>query len=258
MLAVISPSKNLDFKNPINTRKRTDPVFLDSAANLVGDLRELSPAKLSKLMNINDDLSELNAQRYQAWTPNRRNARQALLAFRGDVYWGLEAWTYTEAQLTQAQRRLRILSGLYGVLKPLDVIHPYRLEMGLPFRNHAGADLYAYWGEKITKQLNEDLAQQSNPILVNLASDEYFKSIRLEALDFPVISCSFLDNFRGQYRFMSYYGKKARGLMAKHIVLNKVNTVKALKAFDLAGYRFSKSRSSKERLTFVRDEIPSQ
>lgn len=256
MLSVISPSKNLDFKSDAKSRKKTTPLFLDDASHLIDNMRDLSGGEIQNLMSINQDLVELNKERYQTWNTDFKGARQALLAFKGGVYFGLEAWNFSEGDLTSAQRRLRILSGLYGMLRPLDLIHPYRLEMGLPIKTGEFDDLYAYWGSRISEELNKQLEEHRNPVLVNLASDEYFKVIDQEKLNYPVVQCRFLDKFRGKYRFMSFYGKKARGLMAKHIILNKIDNVAGLKRFDLEGYRYDKSLSKKESLAFVRDEVP--
>ena len=256
MLAVLSPSKNLDFKSPKTSRKRSEPVFVDDTELLVGQLKELKAKDIQNLMNISDDLSEVNRQRYQTWTRDFKQAKQAILAFKGDTYWGLEAWDFSERELTSAQRRLRILSGLYGLLKPLDLIHPYRLEMGLAFENSRAANLYGFWGDKITEKLNEELSTQTRPMLINLASHEYFSSISKEKLNYPVVQCQFLDKFRDDYRFMSYYGKRARGMLARHIVVNKVDTLKGLRAFNYANYEYNADRSTKYRLVFTRDEPP--
>ena len=219
-------------------------------------MKQFSADDIKQLMSISDELAELNESRYQDWCSNTKGGRQAMLAFKGGVYFGLEAWTLNERDFTSAQRRLRILSGLYGVLKPMDMIHPYRLEMGLPINNQSGSDLYAFWQSKVTEELNQDLASHRNQVLVNLASDEYFKVIDKQQLNHRVVQCQFLDKFRDGYRFMSFYGKKARGLMARHIITNKIDNVAGLKRFDLEGYRFDQSRSLKDKLVFIRDEPP--
>ena len=169
---------------------------------------------------------------------------------------GLAAWEFSERELTSAQRRLRILSGLYGLLKPLDLIHPYRLEMGVAFKNDRASNLYGFWGDKITDQLNQDLSQQSRPVLVNLASAEYFNAVDTSKLNYPVVQCQFLDKFRDDYRFMSYYGKRARGMLARYIIVNKIETLKGLRAFNHANYQFNPDRSTNNRLVFTRDEPP--
>ena len=257
MLAVLSPSKNLDFKSSRTTHKKSEPVFISDSAQLIAQLRKLNTEEIKSLMNISDDLSELNHGRYQSWTPEYKQARQAILAFKGETYWGLEAWEFTERELTSAQRRIRILSGLYGLLKPLDLIHPYRLEMGLPFANDRAGNLYGFWGCKITDELNHDLSQQRRPILVNLASKEYANAIETRQLNYPVIQCEFLEKFRDDYRFMSFYGKRARGMLAKYIVVNKIETRKGLREFDYANYRFNAECSTQDRFVFTRDQPPS-
>ena len=256
MLTVVSPSKNLDFKKKVRTSKRTDPTFLDEAEVLINDLRRLSPTDIRELMNLNEDLSELNADRYRAWRADRKKAKQAIYAFRGSVYLGLDSENFSTTDMTSAHRRLRILSGLYGLLRPSDLIHPYRLEMGLPFENTRGANLYEFWGDKVTRKLNEELATHSKPILINLASGEYSKVIDRSSLNYPVIDCSFLDNHNGTFRFMSFYGKKARGILARYIIQNKIETIKGLKNFNLEGYQYSPERSSKYHMVYVRPEIP--
>lgn len=254
MLSVISPSKNLDFKTRATSRKKTEPLFLNEAESLVATMNQLNARDIKSLMNINDDLATLNEERFRNWDTGSRTAKQAVLAFRGDVYLGLDATTLSERDLTSAQRRIRILSGLYGVLRPLDQIHPYRLEMGLPIKSNGAENLYGFWRSRLTDYLNEELSQQSNPILINLASDEYFKVIDTSRIEYPIIKCQFLDKFRDNYRFMSYYGKRARGLMARHIVTEKIDNIAGLKRFASNGYRFDKERSSKTNLVFIRDE----
>ena len=254
MLSVISPSKNLDFKTRSTSRKKSEPLFLSEAASLVDTMRQMDARDIRSLMNINEDLAQLNEERFQNWDTDFRGTKPAILAFRGDVYLGLDALTLTERDLTSAQRRVRILSGLYGLLRPLDRIHPYRLEMGLPVKSNGFENLYQFWGDRIADSLNDELEQQRNPILVNLASDEYFKVIDRSRIKFPIVQCQFLDKFRGNYRFMSYYGKRARGLMARHIVTQKIDNFAGLKRFTSNGYRFDNERSSKSKLVFTRDE----
>lgn len=257
MLTVISPSKNLDFKAKTKSIKRSDPLFLDEAETLVNDLRVLNTNDIQDLMNINVELSELNASRYQEWHRERKNAKHAIFAFRGSVYLGLDVASFSTSDMTSAHRRLRILSGLYGLLRPSDLIHPYRLEMGLPFENSGGANLYEFWGDKITQQLNHELQSHSKPTLINLASGEYFNAIDQTKLNYPVINCQFLDNHNGNYRFMSFYGKRARGLLARYIVQNKVETLKGLRGFNSEGYEFCTERSSKDKYVFIRPSVPS-
>ena len=256
MLVLLSPSKSLDFNTKPVTRKRTEPMFLDKADDLVNELRTLSPSKISNLMGINKELGELNAERYSNWDKNFRNGRPAALAFRGDVYLGLGARDFSERDFTSAQRRVRILSGLYGVLRPLDLIHPYRLEMGTDLRYGNYKNLYEYWGSTIVDQLNSELENQRNPILVNCASNEYFPDVNRKRINFPVINCRFLERHGDDYRFMSYFGKRARGLLARHVVLNRIDTRKRLKEFNYEGYYFAPSRSASDDFVFLRDERP--
>ena len=254
MLAVISPAKSLDFETRPVTRKSSKPAFVDDAAVLIKDLARLAPGDISDLMGISQKLGELNCNRYNEWRTDARGAKQAALAFTGDVYMGLGAWDFSERELTSLQRRVRILSGLYGVLKPMDKIHPYRLEMGTAFANARGADLYAFWGDRITDALNDDLAGHRNKTLVNLASNEYWHAVNPDKLDARVVNTRFLDTKNGQIKFISFFAKKARGLMAAYIARNRVETIKGLKAFDTEGYRYSEERSSADELVFVRPE----
>lgn len=258
MLAVISPAKSLDFETKPTTRKASTPAFLDDAAVLIDDLVKLAPGDVSDLMGISTKLGELNCNRYNEWRKATRGGKQAALAFTGDVYMGLAAWDFDARELTSLQRRVRILSGLYGLLKPMDRIHPYRLEMGTAFANARGRDLYAFWGDRITDALNADLAKHRNKTLVNLASNEYWGAVNPDELDAKVIGARFLDRAKGdgQYKIISFFAKKARGLMAAYIAKNRVETVKALKAFDWEGYRYSAEHSRNGELAFIRDERP--
>ncbi len=256
MLAVISPAKSLDFETRPPARKSSAPAFLDEAATLVEKLAKLSPEDVSGLMGISPQLGELNHGRYQTWRRDARKGKQAALAFTGDVYMGLQAWDFSARELTSLQRRVRILSGLYGLLKPLDKIHPYRLEMGTALANERGPDLYSFWGDRITDALNEALAGHRNKTLVNLASKEYWQAVRADDVDGKVLRIRFLDRHADGYQVLGFFAKKARGLMAAYIAKNRVETVKALKAFDCQGYRYSKPRSSASELTFVRDARP--
>ena len=256
MLAVISPAKSLDFETRPTTRKASTPAFLDDAAALIEDLVKLAPGEVSDLMGISTKLGELNCDRYNEWRKATRGGKQAALAFTGDVYMGLAAWDFDARELTSLQRRVRILSGLYGLLKPMDRIHPYRLEMGTAFANARGRDLYAFWGDRVTDALNAELARHRNKTLVNLASNEYWGVVDPDGLEAKVIGARFLDRNNGQYKIISFYAKKARGLMAAYIAKNRVETVKALKAFDWEGYRYSAEYSRKSELAFVRDERP--
>lgn len=256
MLMVISPAKTLDFDSPVATDIHTSPVFLDEAQVLVDQLRNLSPAQISELMSISDKLGHLNFGRYADWSRpfSPKNARQAVLAFKGDVYTGLDAEHLTEKQLLWAQDHLRILSGLYGLLRPLDLMQAYRLEMGTRFANTGGKDLYAFWGDKITEALNAELAGDKNPVLVNLASNEYFKSVQAKNLNADIITPVFKDWKGGKYKIVSFYAKKARGLMSAYIIKNRIKNVEKIKQFDVAGYQYNEAMSSANEWVFARDQ----
>lgn len=235
---------------------RSTPAFLHEAEGLVEELKQVSPFDLCNLMGISEELGTLNAKRYVDWKPHRRGGRPALYAFGGDVYRGLQVDAFGTQDITSAQRRLRILSGLYGLLKPMDVIHPYRLEMGTPWGPNNSGNLYEHWRPHVTELLKGDLNRHRIPILVNLASDEYANAIDRDLLGTRVIKCRFLQKHGDGYRFMTFYGKRARGLMARHIVRNRIETIKGLKEFSDEGYYFSKDRSSRDNLVFLRDAAP--
>ncbi|MDX1799459.1 MAG: peroxide stress protein YaaA [Marinobacter sp.] len=254
MLMVISPAKTLDYESPLATSDHTQPAFLEDARELIDQLKELEPHQISNLMGISDKLGQLNAERYQSWhtpfTPN--NARQAVLAFKGDVYTGLDAESFSDDDFEFAQNHLRILSGLYGLLRPLDLMQPYRLEMGTRFANHRGKDLYAFWGNTLTSALNE-LLMKDDKVLINLASNEYFRSVQARHLDARVVTPQFKDWKNGQYKMISFYAKKARGLMCRYAIQNRITQVSDLKGFNLAGYAFSEEQSSGDQWVFLRD-----
>ena len=256
MLIVISPSKTLDYETPAVAKSATKPVFLQDSELLVQQLRDMSAGRIAKLMHISPKLAELNATRYHDWRMpfTRSNAKQAVLAFKGDVYAGLDAESLDQDELAFAQQHLRILSGLYGVLRPLDLMQPYRLEMGTGLKNSRGADLYAFWGDKITGQLNKDLKKTGNGILVNLASSEYFKSVQSGKLKARIITPEFKEKKNGQYRFFSFYGKKARGLMSRYIITNRLSDPEDIKGFNLEGYKFNKGLSAEDNWVFTRDK----
>ena len=256
MLVVISPAKNLDFTTPSTITTATQPEFLEHSEVLIKRCRKLSPANIASLMKISDKLAGLNADRYAAWQLpfSRDNAKQAMLAFNGDVYTGLDASSFSQADSEFAQQHLRILSGLYGLLKPLDLMQAYRLEMGTQLDNKRGKNLYEFWGERITHKLNEVLAEQGDGVLINLASNEYFKSVKPKVLNAQIITPMFLDAKNGQYKVISFFAKKARGLMARYIIQNRLTDVKQLQDFDLAGYQFDASRSVGQQLVFTRAE----
>lgn len=254
MLMVISPAKTLDYESPLATSDHTQPAFLEDARELIDQLKGLEPHQISNLMGISDKLGQLNAERYQSWhtpfTPD--NARQAVLAFKGDVYTGLDAESFSDADFEFAQNHLRILSGLYGLLRPLDLMQPYRLEMGTRFTNHRGKDLYSFWGNTLTSALNE-LLVKDDKVLINLASNEYFRSVQARHLDARVVTPQFKDWKNGQYKMISFYAKKARGLMCRYAIQNRITQVSDLKGFNLAGYAFSEEQSSGDQWVFLRD-----
>lgn len=258
MLTVISPAKTLDFESPLGTHCATQPEFLPRAAELVQDARALGVQELQQLMGVSANIAQLNQQRFQRWhTPfTLHNARQALLAFKGDVYLGLQADTLQDAQLQFAQRHLRILSGLYGVLRPLDLIQPYRLEMGLPFENRIGRNLYEFWGEAITTALNAQLRATDSEALINLASQEYFRAVKPRALQAEVITPVFKERKDGQYKVVSFFAKQARGRMARFIIDHQLREPEALKDYRVGGYRYNKSLSRERDWVFTRPHPP--
>ena len=254
MLFLLSPAKALNYDTPAGAVRHTQPLFVQQAAELIAVLREKSPQEIATLMKLSDALSGLNAARYAAWSPKftAQNAKQAALAFNGDVYEGLNAKTLNEAQLAWAQAHVCILSGLYGVLRPLDWMQPYRLEMGTKLATGKGKNLYQFWGAQIADYLNERAAADISPVIVNLASEEYFKAVDRKALKARVVTCVF-EEFRGdKYKIISFMAKRARGLMVRYAVENKVTVVDKLKDFDAEGYGFDASASGLDRLVFRR------
>jgi cytoplasmic iron level regulating protein YaaA (DUF328/UPF0246 family) len=255
MLMVISPAKTLDFDTPPVTKRFTQPQFLDHSQELIVQLRELSPQQIAELMDLSDKLSGLNAARFGSWTPafTPENAKQALLAFKGDVYTGLQAENFTDVDFSYAQDHLRMLSGLYGLLRPLDLMQPYRLEMGTKLANARGKDLYAFWGTQISEWLNQALADQGDDLLLNLASNEYFSAVKRTALKGRIINTEFRDLKNDQYKIISFYAKKARGLMSRFVIKEQINRPEDLKQFNTQGYRYSTSHSTPDNLVFLRD-----
>ncbi|MDR0278499.1 MAG: peroxide stress protein YaaA [Paucimonas sp.] len=255
MLTVISPAKTLDYDTPPVTARHTLPQYLDDSQELIQQLRELSPAQISELMHLSDKLAGLNAARFGSWTPDftPANAKQALLAFKGDVYTGLDAESLGEDDFSYAQDHLRMLSGLYGLLRPLDLMQPYRLEMGTKLANARGKDLYAFWGTRISEWLNQALAEQGDDLLLNLASNEYFSAVKRSALNARVINTEFRDQKNGQYKIISFYAKKARGLMSRFVIQERIQDPEKLKQFDVQGYYYSAELSKVDNLVFLRD-----
>ena len=256
MLMVISPAKKLDVESPSTVKKNTQPLLLPDAEQLIDELKKLAPQEVSSLMHISDKLGTLNYDRYQEWqlpfTPD--NAKQAILTFKGDVYVGLDAESLSKSELDFAQQHLSILSGLYGVLRPLDLMQAYRLEMGTRFENTRGNNLYAFWGDKITRQLNKQLKQNKSQTLVNLASTEYFKSVDVSSLNADVVTPIFKDEKNGVYKIISFYAKKARGLMAAYAIKNGITDAKGLKRFTVDGYAYQADQSNDKEWVFTREE----
>ena len=254
MLILVSPSKTLDFNTRLKTKTHTQPVFLKESRQLVSQLKQLTPAELSSLMNISDKLGTQNFLRFNEWkTPfNLDNARQALFAFKGDVYAGIEAESFTSQDLKFAQQHLRILSGLYGVLKPLDLVQAYRLEMGTRLKNSKGDNLYEFWGSKITDQINLDLQKSKSRHLINLSSNEYFQSLQVNSIDAKIITPVFKEYNKGKYKVLSFFVKRARGRMAAYIIRNRLKKPEAIKDFNLDGYKYSSTDSTATNWVFKR------
>ncbi|MFP6807943.1 MAG: peroxide stress protein YaaA [Pseudomonadales bacterium] len=254
MLTVISPAKTLDFDTPAVTNKTSDADFPTDSAELIELLRKQTPRKLTKMMGISLKLAELNVDRYQKWNLpfTKDNAKQAILAFRGDVYLGLEAELYNQRDFTFVQKNLRILSGLYGLLKPLDLIQAYRLEMKTKLKNLRGKDLYSFWGDTIATGIADELATHKNKTLINLASIEYFKSVNQTLLPGDVITPIFKDFSGGSYKILGFFTKKARGAMASFIVKNRISKTDQIKEFDVDGYKYSSDLSSEFDWVFTR------
>ena len=256
MLVVVSPAKSVDFETKAKTRKFSQPEFLSESRALIKDLRKLEPDELSELMNISSKLADENHQRFANWhTPfDLDNAKQAIFAFRGDVYLGLQAEDFSTADLNFAQDHLRILSGLYGILRPLDLMQAYRLEMGRKFASNGAQSLYEFWGDKITDKLNEDLHAVKSKLLVNLASNEYFKSVQPKRLDAEIVTPAFKDWKNGEYKMISFFAKKARGLMSAYIIKNRITKASDLEGFDSEGYEYNASLSKPNAPVFTRKQ----
>jgi len=258
MITVISPAKSLDFEAPLATKQKSQPKFIAQSERLIEQLKELAPQDIATLMKLSEKLALLNFDRFQSFsTPfTSSNARQAVLAFRGDVYQGLDADSFSGDDFKFAQKHLRILSGLYGVLKPLDLIQAYRLEMGTRFKNTAGKNLYDFWGENLNSHFQKELKKQEQSVLINLASNEYFKAVKAKQLPFRIITPHFKDFKNGQYKMISFYAKRARGLMSRFIIQNRIEHPEGLKDFDLQGYYFDQKSSTENDWFFLRDNVP--
>lgn len=257
MLHLISPAKTLDFTTAPVTKRATEPRFLEHSQQLITQLRDLSPDDVASLMHISQKLGELNHARFHDWhlpfTPD--NAKQAILAFKGDVYTGMNAETFSEDDFSEAQQHLRILSGLYGLLRPLDLIQAYRLEMGTGFANTGGKNLYEFWGETLTQALNKDLATHAHKTVINLASNEYWSAIKPKQVNGEIITPVFKDTKNGKQKIISFFAKKARGMMSAFIIQNRIHEPDAIKEFNLAGYSFDTKQSTANNWVFTRPEI---
>ena len=255
MLFLLSPAKSLDYDTPPQVTIHTQSLFTRQSAALIDVLRTKTAGDISELMDLSSALSDLNVARYQAWSKKfaPKNAKQAVLAFNGDVYDGLNAKTLSAAKLDWAQEHVCILSGLYGVLRPLDLMQPYRLEMGTALKTSKGKNLYQFWDVQISNHLNERLAADKTPTVVNLASEEYFKVVDLKALKARVVSCVFEDYKNGKYKIISFHAKRARGLMARYAIDKKITSVKKLEVFSADGYQFAAEQSAPDRLVFRRN-----
>jgi cytoplasmic iron level regulating protein YaaA (DUF328/UPF0246 family) len=262
MLLLLSPAKKLDYDSPVRTTLHTQPLFVDQAAGLIKVLKKKSATEVAELMKLSEALAKLNVDRYAAWKPvfDQSNSRQAVLAFNGDVYEGLDASGFSDAQLKWAQEHLALLSGLYGVLRPLDLMRPYRLEMGTRLETGKGKNLYEYWGSSIAAYLNERLdalpagKKTATRVVLNLASEEYFKAVDLKTLQARVVQCVFQDYKNGAWKVISFHAKRARGLMARHVIERKIGSVDALQGFASEGYAYAASESSADKLVFRRKQ----
>lgn len=254
MLFLLSPAKKLDYDSVLNIQAHTQPLFVKQASQLIKVLKALSSKEVGELMDLSPALSQLNVDRYAAWKPtfSQENSRQAILAFNGDVYEGLNASTLSEKDLLWAQDHLAILSGLYGVLRPLDLMQPYRLEMGTRLENPAGKNLYEFWSATTAPYLNERLSDEKNPIIINLASEEYFKSVDLKTLKAKVVQCVFQDGKNNTWKVVSFHAKRARGLMARFAIETKATKVDQLRKFNSEGYVYTPDQSTEDKLVFRR------
>ena len=256
MFFVLSPAKNLNEKDPSPVSSFTLPDLLPEAEILMQELRQLAPQQIAELMHVSDKIALLNAERNAAWhTPfTPENAKQAVFMFNGDVYEGIAADTLKPKQIDYLQQHVRLLSGLYGVLRPLDLMQPYRLEMGTAFANSRGKNLYEFWGDKITDLLNQTLKQAGSDVLINLASQEYFKSVNTKKLNARLITPIFKDEKNGKYKIISFYAKRARGLMVRYAAEHSITEPEMLKNFDYEGYSFNEAASNEAEWVFMREE----
>ena len=254
MMAILSPANTLDYQTPLTTNKSTQPDFNTESKELIATLRKFAPAEIGSVMKISDNLAELNHRRYAEWQnqANEDNARPALFAFKGDVYLGLDAQTLGARDINFAQKHLRVLSGLHGLLRPLDLIQPYRLEMGTRLATRRGSNLYQFWGNKVTDNINKALAQQTSKVLLNLASNEYYQVIQAERIEGRILNINFKELRDGKYRFVSFAAKRARGLMARYMIDNRITRPSQLRQFDVDRYAFNEALSRDDEWIFTR------
>lgn len=256
MIITLSPSKGQDFDTPGKTKKHSTPVALKDSQLLIKELKKIKPAGIRELMDVSENIAKLNADRFKTFkTPfTTGNAKQAIFAFKGDVYSGIDVESFTADDLAYAQKHLRILSGLYGCLRPLDLIQPYRLEMKTKLANSRGDNLYQFWGERITENINKELVKQKEPVLVNLASNEYFKSVKPKLLEGRLLNINFKETKGGKTRVVAIFAKRARGMMTDYILRNRIEEPEDIKKFTAGGYRYSKAHSDDKQWTFTRKQ----
>lgn len=254
MLAILSPAKTLDYQTPLTTDKSSAAEFNGESKELIATLRKFAPADIASLMKISDKLAELNHRRYAEWQPKPSDdsARPAVFAFKGDVYQGLDAGSMSARDINFAQKHLRVLSGLYGLLRPLDLMQPYRLEMGTRLATRRGSNLYEFWGDKVTDHINKALAEQPSKILVNLASNEYYNVVQPERIEGRILNINFKELRDGKYRFVSFSAKKARGLMARYMVDQRITQASKLRQFNVDSYAFNDALSDDDNWIFTR------
>lgn len=259
MLTLLSPAKSLDYESPLLIERSTQPRLKADTAMLIDQLKELSPQEIGSLMSISDKLATLNHERFQDFGASftKKNSRQAIFAFVGDVYQGMKLADWSADDFATAQEHLRILSGLYGVLRPLDLMQPYRLEMGTSLKNVRGKNLYQFWGDRITELLNADLKKTKSEVVLNLASNEYFSAVNTSKLKGTLISPVFKDEKNGNYKIISFYAKKARGMMADFVIKNDLKQAGELHQFTTAGYRYDAQSSTEAKPVFLRSEAAS-
>lgn len=256
MLIVVSPAKTLDYETPSKTKINTIPDYLDDSQQLINRLRHFSSLDIAELMKVSKKIADLNFDRYEAWNKKftEKNAKQAALAFKGDVYTGLDAESFSAADFKFAQKHFRILSGLYGLLRPLDLMQPYRLEMGTKLETDRGKNLYEFWGSTITEGLNKQLKKSKSKYLINLASNEYFKAVKPKELDAEIITPEFKEFKNGDYKMIGIYAKKARGMLSRYIIKNKLTDPEDIKSFNDEGYKFNKKLSNGNKWVFTRKQ----